>query len=402
MLQYTSGSTSEPRGIVLTHANLLHNLGMLRGFQAAPSPMVMLHWLPLHHDMGLIRGMLSPLHAGADCFMMSPTDFVEKPVRWLAAISKHRATITGAPNFGYELCVRKVTDAQIDELDLSTLKIAYCSSEPIRKATVERFLQRFASCGLARTAFRASYGLAEATVMVAGEVREGPHYQTVSSILLRAGHIAPPVGTDDRVDLVCCGQPLGGQQVAILDEHGAPCAADAIGEVCVRGASVGQGYWDRSTQTASTFGDWLRTGDLGWLSPTHDLYITGRKKDVIIVRGQNYFPQDLEATVEMAARAVRPGCVAAFGIDGDDGERVVVIAECVDQQPWTEISEAIRSGIATYHGVALAAVVLVAPGEIPKTASGKVQRGRARQLYLDGAFAQLHAWVRPRVSDEVS
>jgi acyl-CoA synthetase (AMP-forming)/AMP-acid ligase II len=408
LLQYTSGSTRDPRGVMITHANLLHNLSLLRTFHADQEHMVMVHWLPLYHDMGLIRGMLSPLEMGGDCLMMSPLAFVEQPRRWLAALTKHRATTTGAPNFGYELAARKVTD--IDAYDLSALKIAFCSAEPIRAATLERFAAQFAPCGLDRSALRPAYGLAEATVAVSGETGGGPRTFRISARALREGRIAPsqPTDTDaaDAYDLVSCGRPLGGQLVAIVDEHGAPAAADRVGELCIRGPSVGMGYWRASAETLATFGfqpadgsgPYLRTGDLAWLSPGGDLCITGRKKDLIVVRGENYYPQDIETVIEEAAPSLRPGCTAAFAITGDLGETVAVVCECEPVSDWPALVASIRSAAGETLGLSLGAIAFVARGEVSKTASGKVQRALTRARFLADELAALHAWQLPTQS----
>ena len=245
MLQYTSGSSREPRGVRLSHSNLLHNLEMLRQFHGCQSSMVMVHWLPLYHDMGLIRGMLSPLHMGGDCVMLDPLQFVQRPLDWLCALSHFSATVTGAPDFGYALAARKIADSDLDPIDLSCLEVAFCSAEPIRKSSLDAFVQRFARCGLRTGALKPSYGLAEATVMVTAEMRPHYHSQAVSRQALAQSCLGPPQSEGDRLDLVCCGQPLGGQQLLIVDSHGRALAPDRVGEVWLAGGSVAGGYWNR-------------------------------------------------------------------------------------------------------------------------------------------------------------
>lgn len=411
VLQYTSGSTRDPRGVMITHANLLHNLDMLRTFHAGQEDMVMVSWLPLYHDMGLIRGMMSPLHMGGDCFLMSPLQFVQRPLKWLAAIAARRGTITGAPNFAFELCNRKISDADIDKLDLASLAIVFCTAEPIRKSTVEAFLARFARAGLRPGAFRPAYGLAEATVAVAGELTDGMRCFRVSTSALRRGEIVP--GGEDPIDLVSCGTPLGDQEVLIVDEDRRPIAGGRIGEVWIRGPSVGRGYWANERDTSETFGGhladgrgpYLRTGDLGCFTPDGGLVITGRRKDLIIVRGENYYPQDLEVCAERAAPALRPGCSVAFGIeleDGSDGVAFVAEYDGPADSP-DRVVEAVRAAVSEQHEVALSAVYLIAPGTIPKTASGKVQRALTRELYLNGGLSPIHAFPRKRsAADELN
>jgi acyl-CoA synthetase (AMP-forming)/AMP-acid ligase II len=405
---------------MITHPNFLPNLTLLRAYHEDQEHMERVHWLPLNHEVAHIRGMLSPLEMGGDCFMMSPLAFVEQPRRWLAALTKHRATTTGAPNFGFELAARKVTD--VDAYDLSALRIAFCSAEPIRATTLERFAAKFGPCGFERTALRPAYGLAEATVAVSGETAGGPRTFRISARALREGRIAPltksrplsssrtaadsGVADDDACDLVSCGRPLGGQSLAIVDEHAAPAAADHIGELCIRGPSVGMGYWRASAETLATFGfhladgsgPFLRTGDLAWLSPDGELCITGRKKDLIVVRGENYYPQDIEAVIEEAAPALRPGCTAAFAITGDLGETVGVVCECEPVSDWPALIATIRGAAGETLGLSIGAIAFVARGEVPKTASGKVQRTLTRARFLADELAVLYTWQLPTQS----
>jgi acyl-CoA synthetase (AMP-forming)/AMP-acid ligase II len=417
VIQYTSGSTGTPRGVLVSHANFLHNLEMLRAFHGDPGHMVMVHWLPLFHDMGLIRGMMSPLHLGADCVMMPPMQFVQRPSRWLAAASRYRATSIGAPNFGYELCNRKILDSELDDFRLSTIRTAFCSAEPIRASTVEGFIRRFSRCGFERRAFRPSYGLAEATVMVSGEAGDrGPQIRYCDRRALRALRFVEVDARDaDAVGVVCCGTTLGGQEIVTVDSEGRRTKPDGIGEIWVRGPSVANGYWAKDADTASVFlarsadgeGPYLRTGDLGWLSPAGHLFVTGRTKDVLVIRGQNYYPNDIEWAVEEAVPDVRRGCIAAFSIDRELGESAVIVCELAElaeseDSRWPALVGAIRSAIGDAFGLALAAVAFVKRGTIPKTASGKVQHGCAREEFLTQQLDTLHVWsaATPNERDE--
>jgi acyl-CoA synthetase (AMP-forming)/AMP-acid ligase II len=402
MLQYTSGSTRQPRGVILTHANLLHNLGMLAEFHRHQTDMVMVHWLPLFHDMGLIRGMLSPLHMGGSCFMLDPMEFAQKPIRWLKALSRFSATVTGAPDFGYALTAHKVPAHQLEGLDLSSLKVAFCSAEPIRNASLQRFANLLASVGLSRQALKPAYGLAEATVMVSGEMGEQFRTRAVSRHALGQGRVAPPKDRTDSLDMVNCGAPLGQQQLLIVDSEGRPCPFEVVGEVWIRGGSVSPGYWNNESDTAATFGaylasgvgPYLRTGDLGWLESDGSLTVCGRLKDLLIIRGQNFYPHDIEAAVEGAVPELRAGCSAAFATEQEDP---VVVCEAVE--PSDALAYAVWAAAGQEFGLSLREVVILPPGSLPKTASGKVQRGLIRDRHAKGELgASLHwkAPVRPR------
>jgi acyl-CoA synthetase (AMP-forming)/AMP-acid ligase II len=413
IIQYTSGSTSIPRGVELTHANLLHNLDMLRSFHLHQRDMVMLHWLPLYHDMGLVRGMLSPLHMGGDCFMMSPLSFIQSPTRWLSALTRHAATTTGAPNFGFEICARKVSDEEIARLhlDLKSVRVAFCTAEPIQKATVERFIERFARCGFQRSSFRPAYGLAEATVMVSGELRaEGMRSLRLSKKALREDRVVildEHGDESDRRDVVCCGRSLReDQEVCIVDHRdGRRCQTDHVGEIWIRGPSVGRGYWGNPSMSEQTFGarladgsgPYLRTGDLGFLAPDDDggeLFITGRLKDLVIVRGENHYAHDIEWTVEASSRLIRPGCTAAFGVEVDGSEAVVILCEQIDADcSWNDACSDIVRAVGETHGIGVHAICFIAQGHVPKTASGKVQRSLARELYETKRLKVLYSWT---------
>jgi amino acid adenylation domain-containing protein len=397
-LQYTSGSTSAPKGVMVTHGNLLHNEEMiLRAFAQSESSIIV-SWLPLYHDMGLIGGVLQPLYLGAECVLMSPLAFVQKPVRWLQAITKYRATTSGGPNFAYDLCVAKIKEEEREKLDLSSWSVAFNGSEPVRAETLQGFSRTFAQCGFREEAFYPCYGLAEATLFVAGgNAASAAHFHAVDARGLQQGRAI--AGTDQSSRrVVGCGRAWAEQQVLVVDpKQRTVCAAGEIGEIWVSGPSVAQGYWNRPEETARNFqiqlsdgaGDkngalFLRTGDLGF-QHGEELFVTGRIKDLIIVRGRNYYPQDLELTAECTHAALRPGSGAAFSIQDGDEERVVLVQEIDLPSPEPElrtVTGGIRSAISQEHELSLHDVMLIKAGTIPKTSSGKIQRHACKAKYL--------------------
>jgi acyl-CoA synthetase (AMP-forming)/AMP-acid ligase II len=387
-LQYTSGSTAAPKGVMITHHNLLHNLSQIyRGFEHNDSSRVV-SWLPMYHDMGLIGGVLQPLYAGVPATLMSPLMFLQKPVRWLRAISEWGATSSGGPNFAYDLCTRQITPQQKAELDLSGWRVAFNGAEPISAQVLSEFAAAFAECGFRPEAFYPCYGLAESTLFVSGGVPSQ----------------APKLKHVETQTWVSCGRPFPDQQVAIVDpETGGVCAPGEVGEIWLSSPSVARGYWQQPQETQSTFaahssvGDrgFLRTGDLGFLE-AGELYVTGRLKDVMIIRGSNYYPQDIEWTVERSHSGIRASCVASFSISVQEEEKVVVLAE-VDRayrsarsQPEPSVSDLLDSIVRTVvrqHDLPLYQVVLLQPGALPKTSSGKIQRRACRKAFLDGSLA---------------
>ena len=426
-LQYTSGSTGMPKGVMLSHENLLHNsLRIMQAFEITRSQSGVF-WLPSFHDMGLIGGILVPLYGGKFNVLMSPVAFLQKPLRWLQAIAKYRATISGGPNFAYELCVRKTTPEQRAALDLSSWSLAFNGAEPVRAETIDAFCDAFAPSGFRRQAFYPCYGLAESTLMVTGGMKfEPPVIRSFDTAALEAGAALPKpaAGTAAR-RLVGSGRELDGQDVLIVDPQ--TCEAlppGRVGEIWVSGPSVAQGYWNRPDETQATFGatlaqgepisapqgvskwrpnpgPYLRTGDLGFFDDG-ELFVTGRLKDLIIVRGRNHYPQDIERSVEEASGLIRAGSVAAFAVDVDDRERVVVVAEVErgrrDAAELGDAFEAIRRRLATGHELAVEGIVLVRPNSIPKTSSGKIQRHAARRQFLDGSLEVIEqhvAWLAP-------
>jgi amino acid adenylation domain-containing protein len=399
LLQYTSGSTAAPRGVMLTHGNLLHNLALIQQRFAHTTASQGVIWLPPYHDMGLIGGILQPLYAGFPVVLMSPVDFLQRPLRWLQAITRYRATTSGGPNFAYDLCVRKITAEQRAGLDLSSWSLAFNGAEPIRTETLARFAAAFAPCGFRAAAFYPCYGLAEATLLVAGSAQAAPAMRRFAKAALEQQRVVE-LPADDPAGraLVGCGLPDADQQLVIVDPTTATrCERGQIGEIWLAGPSVAQGYWD-AQQTAGTFharlggeGMFLRTGDLGFVH-AQALFITGRLKDLLIIRGRNHYPQDIELTIERCHAALRPGCGAAFAITRDDEERLVVVQEVergARALPLDEVFAAMRRALAEQHELAAYALVLVEPGSIPKTSSGKIQRAACRAAFLAQTLAVL-------------
>ncbi|NOJ98989.1 fatty acyl-AMP ligase [Corallococcus coralloides] len=401
-LQYTSGSTGTPRGVMLSHGNLLHNLGAIRRAFQTRDDSVGVIWLPPYHDMGLIGGVLVPLAQGFHTALMSPLTFLKRPRAWLEALTRFGGTISGGPNFAFDLCVRRIPLAQREGLDLGRWEVAFCGAEPIRPDTLERFTEAFGPHGFRREAFYPCYGLAEGTLIVSGGAKEAaPVLRDVDTAALEAGSARAPIGAART--LVGSGVTLPDQSLCIVaPDTRRELPPDEVGEVWVKGPSVAKGYWRREDESARVFqartaqgdGPYLRTGDLGFLDDG-ELYVTGREKDLIIVRGRNLYPQDLESVVEESHPALRPGCGVAFGVEVDGEEHLVVVQE-VDARKWdgevAPVMGAIRGRLATVHEVRPRAVVLIEPGSLPKTSSGKVQRRATREAFLAGALRELHAW----------
>ncbi len=404
-LQYTSGSTSTPKGVVLTHANLLHNLEHVRrSFEQSEETRSVI-WLPPYHDMGLIGGILQPFYANYLAVLMSPLDFLQRPFRWVQAVSRYHATTSGGPNFAYDLCARKVTPEQVSTLDLSNWRVAFNGAEPVRADTHRRFVETFAPAGFQPHAFFPCYGLAEATLLVSGgSVAAPPVVASFDAAALFQRRVSLNGASSAGYQMVGSGRTLSDQQMVIVNPDTRQlCPPDQIGEIWVAGPSVAQGYWNRPEQTAETFrafladtgdGPFLRTGDLGFLH-NGELFVTGRLKDLIIVRGRNHYPQDIERTVEECHPALRPGCSAAFGIDRDGEEQVVVVQEVnlKDGLDMPALAQTIRQAVTMEHELHLYAVVLIEPRTIPKTSSGKIQRHLCRQEFLNQTLRTVHTHV---------
>ena len=412
-LQYTSGSTATPKGVMVSHGNLMHNeRAMQVAFETTPETVVA-GWLPLYHDMGLIGNVLHPLFMGASCVLMSPSAFIQRPLSWLELIDQHRATVSGGPNFAYELCLRRTSPEDRARIDLSSWRVAFNGAEPVRSDTMERFARAFALSGFKPQTFFPCYGLAEATLFAAaGVVSEIPTLCRLDATAIGLDSIVEASADDQTATtLVGCGMAAAGQHIVIANPITEMIAADdTVGEIWISGPSVAQGYWERPEETQKSFqarladtgaGPFLRTGDLGFLK-NGELYVTGRLKDLIIIRGRNHYPQDIEATVEASHPALRTGCSGAFSIEIKDEERLVVVAEAeprilkklvnTDSKTTSgavspaaaELIATIRSAVVERHELQVYAVVVLSPGSIPKTSSGKVQRHRCRNLYISG------------------
>lgn len=403
IIQYTSGSTTAPRGVMVSQRNVLANLAMLERLFEQPDGRPTVNWLPLHHDMGLFGNVLRSLYSGGRCVLMPPSAFLRRPLRWLQAIDRYGAFVSGAPNFAYDMCVRRVSEEERAGLDLSSWKVAFSGSEPVRAETLERFSEAFAPAGFAPSAFVPGYGLAEATLVVSGVARtDQPAVHDLSGEALRAGEVVKATGSaQDVTRQVSCGRPCPGVEVTLVDPatH-RPVPVGRVGEIWLRGENIASGYWNRPEVSAEVFGarlasgpdgepadggqPYLRTGDLGALIDG-ELVVTGRIKDLIIVRGVNYYPQDIEYTVRDSVDPERAGVTAVFAEQRDSSEGVVVVQEVRPSGlDLREVCDEIQKRVMVDHGLPVSRVALVRPGQVPRTSSGKVQRARCRQLLTEG------------------
>lgn len=402
-LQYTSGSTSTPRGVMVSHGNLLANLGCIRDRLRLTPDSRFLNWQPHFHDMGLIGGILAPLFRGCDLMLMPATAVLQNPLRWLRTIDRQRVTHSGGPNFAFEACIQKLNQSAATEptLDLSSWVSAFCGAEPLQARTVERFNEAFAPHGLRSTAFTPCYGLAESTLMSSSMLHDAQaEILSFSAEALDAGRAVPVTSGERR--LVSCGSIVDEHQLAIVDPTTlAPCAPGEVGEIWLAGPSIARGYWNRPEESRATFEArlaasdspaFLRTGDLGfaWRGA---IFVTGRLKDLIIVAGRNHYPQDIEISAELSHAALRPGNAAAFSIEVEGGERLAIALELDrtlarprgdDAAPaplWLELMAAVRDAVAREHGVQVTKLVLLGPGGLPRTSSGKLRRHACRVLF---------------------
>ena len=395
-LQYTSGSTARPRGAIVTHDNLKYHAQMLgEAFGQTPQT-TCVSWLPLFHDMGLIGSVLQGLAAGNHVVLMPPEAFLMKPLRWLRAIEKYGAHISGAPNFAFQLCARKAVPPAPDDLDLSGWELAFCGAEPVRAATMREFADAFAPFGFRASALYPCYGLAEATLFVSGAGKaKGARIGAFEARELERGlGVAAVSGAPDARELVSCGRAWRESELRIVEpKTHCELEAGAIGEIWVRGPQVARGYWNNQAATRATFGaqiegdaaNWLATGDLGFICEG-ELWVFGRLKDLIIIAGRNHACDDIEATVGGAHPAIRASAVAAFGIETDDGEALAVVAEveraALHDLDADAVIKAVRRDVAALHDVRAQSVTLIRPASLPRTSSGKVQRHLCRGQWL--------------------
>ncbi len=406
VLQYTSGSTGSPKGVMLTQGNLVANAELILHAFELPPDTVGMTWLPTYHDMGLVGGLLLPMFIGCPNVMMSPMTFLQRPSRWLQAISKYKVHVSGGPNFAYQLCVDKIEEADLEGVDLSTFKVAFNGAEPIRSSTIEAFTRRFSDYGFKQSSFLPCYGMAETTLIVTGGPKAGrPVLEHFNGVALDRREVVPceSSGENSR-QLVGCGRVLPDEHVIIVDaETRVKLAPTSIGEIWVQSPSVGKGYWQQREESEKTFkamtadgdGPYLRTGDLGFF---HDdqLFISGRIKDMIIVRGVNRYPQDVEATVELASDVVQAGGVAAFAMNFDGREQLVIVAETIRRRDldWDAELQAIRRAVTEEHDLPPDAVYLIRNSSVPKTSSGKIQRHACLHAVRDGELKTIAKWVR--------
>lgn len=399
-LQYTSGSTATPRGVMVSHGNLASNVMAIQTCFGMSPKSHAVSWLPPYHDMGLIGGILTPIHAGIPITLMSPLHFLQRPFRWLQAISQSRGMVSGGPNFAYDLCIRKITPEQRADLDLSGWEVAFNGAEPIKSDTLERFAAYFEPCGFRAEAFYPCYGLAEATLFVSGGWVEKLPATRHFRIPVEGHCPVVPCAIEESggQPLVGCGRTLEHQELIIVDPDTlVQCLPKTIGEIWLSGSNVAEGYWNRPEETELTFrartddetmGTFLRTGDLGFLVDG-ELFVVGRLKDLIIIDGKNHHPEDIERTVAECHHAVRPGGTAAFSIDTSDGEQLVVVVE-VQRKPKPDLAAIIRTvrkAVADQHELHSHDIVLLQSGRVPRTASGKIQRHACKADYLSSSLS---------------
>ena len=405
-LQYTSGSTSDPRGVAVSHANLIANLEMIRLSLGNTSQSTHVNWVPLYHDMGLILNALQAFHVGAPCVLMAPNGFMQRPLNWLRAIHRYKAEVACSPNFGFDLCVSRYRADQMQGVDLSRWKIALNGAEPVRAETLRNFTRTFAAHGFQPTAVFPAYGMAEATLLISGGHRgAGQVTRAVSGAALQAHRIASPVDAADAQILVGCGRALQGEAIAIVDpDTRTRLPLARVGEIWVSGSNVARSYWRNEAATAAGLNAeiadenaatrWLRTGDLGFLDEAGEVFITGRIKDLIVIRGINHYPQDIEQTVQRLHPSLRQNGGAAFSVPDENGEEALAIVQEIERTARNRIDPEelvglIREGVADQHELFALHIALIRPGTLPKTTSGKIQRSMTRKLWLEGHLEML-------------
>ncbi|HEX5608554.1 MAG TPA: fatty acyl-AMP ligase [Solirubrobacterales bacterium] len=406
-LQYTSGSTQAPRGVMLTHENLLDNSELITGtFDHFPNGIRKgLIWLPPYHDMGLIGGVLQPVHAGGLCILMSPLAVIKRPARWLEAMSRYRVTTSGGPNFAYDLCVRRVDEEICERLDLSDWEVAFNGAEPVRAETIRAFSEKFGRCGFRSSAFFTCYGLAEATLLVTGPDKDAePILLEIDARALEDGVVRPPAGDGPRATLAGCGTPYEGSKLAIVGPEGEICEEGEVGEIWFAGPGVALGYWRQDEETEACFGAelasdpgtrYLRSGDLGTLIDG-ELFVVGRIKELIILNGRNIHPHDVEFSAEEAHPSLRSHCSAAFEqqVDGEARIGIVLEVNAAEHDGLDDVIAAVGRRVAEDLDLSPGWIGLCAPGSVPKTTSGKIQRRLSRTMLAEGEI-ELLAESRP-------
>ena len=408
-LQYTSGSTGNPKGVMVTHKNILYNQEMIRQGFAPTESAIVVGWLPLFHDMGLIGNVLQPLYLGIESILMSPVSLAQQPFEWLKAITHYRATTSGGPNFAYDLLCLKATPEKLAELDLSSWSVAFSGAETVRAETIARFSDIFANCGFKKSAFYPCYGMAETTLFITGGLqKEDPIIKYVDSLSLEQNkvvEVAPDVSGSKAI--VGCGRTWLDTEVMIVNpETLTKCESDTVGEIWVRGSGVSQGYWNQEVETKDTFQayladskdkQWLRTGDLGFLADD-ELYITGRLKEVMIFWGRYCYPQHVEQTVQKSHPALRKNAGAVFAIDTEGAERLVIVQEVersyLRSLNVEEVVTTICQAVGQEHEVEVYAIGLIKTGSIPKTSSGKIQRRGCAKQFLENSLNLIAQWQK--------
>ena len=404
-LQYSSGSTSAPKGVVVGQRELMRMMEIISRAYGYDRRSRFVCWMPHYHDYGLVQGLLHPIFAGIPCIVMSPASFIQRPYRWLAAMTRYAATHSAGPNFAYDHCLRRIPEAELAGLDLSAWRFAGNGAEPVRAKTLAAFAEKFAPCGFRKSSFYPSYGLAEATLLVSGpkpDASAEPRVLTLKAAALEQDRVEIAAEDDAAVrHIPSCGNPVAGATIRILDpETRRLRASREIGEIWVAHGALGRGYWNRPEASQEFFaartedsgeGPFLRTGDLGFVEDGQ-VYIVGRKKDLIIANGGNHHPEEIEWSVEQSHPMIRAGCVAAFTIDDDEGTVLAVLAELasprnVESGDHAAAIRAIRKAVAMDHGLTIGRLALLAPGAVAKTTSGKIQRAACRAALLGGRLA---------------
>ena len=415
LLQYTSGSTADPKGVIITHDNLLANQARLTAALKTDAEDVYVSWIPFFHDLGLIGAITGAVYVGCRSFHFSPAAFLQNPRLWLEAITRFKGTLTTAPNFAFDLCVRAIGPEERVGLNLRSLRAAVNAAEPVRAETQDRFVMAFESCGFHHDQFAPTYGLAEATLFVSGGVLENPPLvRSVSIHALREGTVVPvPPNDSASKKFVACGAVRDQSGIKIVDPDSLiECDQNRVGEIWVRNSHISPGYWNQPEESRAAFqaylkdsreGPFLRTSDLGFILDDH-LFVSGRLKDIIIIHGSNYYPQDIELSIQKSHPALQRGSGAAFGIDSGYEELLVVAQEVKrkyrNSYDIGEIAAAARRAVALDHGIALDGLILVAPLKISKTTSGKIRRLAAREAFIDGTLAILDQWLSDRLQGE--